>query len=137
MEIESPSFSLAGCWVVTVEDDETLCTVLTDILSGFGARCSAFNNAEDALVHMLQSQDVPDLVVADHGVPGSIKGLEFAEMVHEKWPEIPVLLMSGFLLDTSESTPPLVFVFKPWSIADLVDALGQLMPGRTESINGG
>jgi FixJ family two-component response regulator len=60
--------------ITVVADDDTLRTVMTEILMDIGARCTAFVSADDALIHMLSTSDKDSLVVADQGVPGQIKG---------------------------------------------------------------
>lgn len=116
--------------VVVVEDDPTLRQLMVDIVVELGASCIAFDNAEDALVHMLSPVANCGLVIADHGVPGSIKGMELAAMVQQKWPGTGFVLTSGYLLDVSGLPPPLVYLLKPWSIDALVVAIAQtLQPG--------
>lgn len=116
--------------VVIVEDDATLRELMVDIVCELGAACIAFENAEDALVHMLSPAANCVLVIADHGVPGSIKGMELAAMVQQKWPGTGFVLTSGYLLDVSGLPPPLVYLLKPWSIDELVVAIAQtLKPG--------
>lgn len=91
-----------------LEDDLTLRTLLVEILSELGAACAAFDNAEDALINMLGLKDECSLIVVDHGVPGSIQGMEFISMAHERWPGLPAILTSGYQLDASHVTPPVI-----------------------------
>jgi DNA-binding NtrC family response regulator len=118
MKLNTEGLSLSGKKVVVVEDDGTLRTVLVDILQ-LGADCDAFTTAEDALIHLMGINGECSFIVADHGVPGSIKGMEFISMVHEKWPGLPAILTSGYQLDASGVTPPVSYLFKPWSLEKL------------------
>ncbi|MFP3371666.1 response regulator [Pseudomonas sp. SIMBA_068] len=111
-----------------MEDDETLNMVLAQILTELGACVASFSNAEDALIGLLENHGACSLVIADHGVPGALKGLEFLQMVAEKWPHIPAILTSGYQLQPT-GAPPVTFLFKPWSVEELLSAIGQAMAG--------
>ena len=116
--------------VVVIEDDPMLRDLTVDIVTELGAACTAFDNADDALIHLLQLRGACPLVIADHGVPGSIKGMELAMMIHEKWPAMGVILTSGYLLDTAKLPATVVYLLKPWDIDDLVRTIAQLLqPG--------
>ena len=67
-------------------------------------------------------------VIADHGVPEALKGLEFLKLVAKKWPHIPAILTSGYQLQPT-GAPPVTFLFKPWSVEELLSAIGQAMAG--------
>lgn len=127
MKLDVKDLSLSGQTIVIVEDDETLQSLLVDILVELGAACEAFSNAEDALIHLIGLKGKCSMIVVDHGVPGSIKGMEFISMVHEKWPGLPAILTSGYQLDASKVTPPVIYLFKPWSIDELVNAISQAL----------
>ena len=127
MKLDIESLSLSGKTVVVVEDDPTLQTLLVEILIELGAACDAFDNAEDALIHLMGLGSDCSLIVADHGVPGSIKGMEFISMAHERWPRLPAILTSDYQLDPSQVTPPVTYLFKPWSIDELAEAINQAL----------
>jgi|GEM_PF-489802 len=116
--------------IIVVEDDDTLRAVMTEILTDIGARCSAFVTADDALMHMLSATGTNVLVVADHGVPGQIKGAEFLSMVAQRWPGLPSILTSGYELEASLIPEGTIYLQKPWSIDVLVIAIAELLqPG--------
>lgn len=121
LQVKCPA--LSGLMVTVVEDDPTLRELLVDILTELGASCAAFDNADDALMNLIALKGSCSLMIVDHGVPGSINGTEFILMVHEKWPNIPAILTSGFQLDAQKATPPVSFLFKPWSVDDLVKSI--------------
>lgn len=127
MKLAVEGLSLSEKVVVVIEDDPTLQTLLENILIELGAVCDAFDNAEDALIHLMGLKSECSLIVVDHGVPGSIKGMEFISMAHERWPGLPAILTSGFQLDASQVTPPVTYLFKPWSIDELTAAIDQAL----------
>lgn len=116
--------------VIVVEDDDTLRAVITEILVDIGACCIAFGTADDALMHMLSTPNDHALVVADHGVPGQIKGAEFLSMVAQRWPGLPSILTSGYELEGAIVPEGAVYLQKPWSMDVLVSAIAELIqPG--------
>lgn len=116
--------------VIIVEDDLTLQSIMTEILTDLGANTVAFETADDALTHLLEVRGQCLLVVADHGVPGQIQGTEFVEMVRGRWPHIAAILTSGYLICQSAVPAGTIYLLKPWSLDDLVVAVaGLLQPG--------
>lgn len=124
--------------VVVIEDEPTLCELVRDILEDVGAHCVSFASADDALVYLLQSHAVCTLIIADHGVPGQIQGLELAQMVASKWPDIPTIITSGWTAEHIGCPPDIVFLQKPWSLEQLVMTVsGVLQPGMPVTRRGG
>ncbi|MFK3815709.1 response regulator [Pseudomonas sp. NPDC089407] len=130
MEFETHGLSLTGLKIIVVEDDATLRTILRDIITQLGGECLAFDNAEDALADLLTTHGECSLIIADHGVPGSIKGMELLAMAQEKWPSIPAILTSGFRLEIGEQNPDNIYLFKPWSLEELIFSISQALSTR-------
>lgn len=116
--------------VIVIEDDPTLRALMEEIVSEVGGKAISFGTADDALTYLLQTHEQCRLVIADHGVPGQIQGIEFIEMVGSRWPSIAAILTSGYLIDP-EAVPALsIYLHKPWSLDDLVIAIATLLqPG--------
>lgn len=127
MKISSEGLPPMPGGAIVIEDDPTLRELMKEIIEELGVHCTAFESADDALIHMLQSSEECSLVIADHGVLGNIQGAEFVGMVHEKWPKIPTILTSGYLLDASKLPPSVLYLLKPWSIDELVAAISKLL----------
>jgi len=116
--------------IIVIEDDLTLRELMVDIVKEVGAKASAFETADDALTYLLQAQSECRLVIADHGLPGQIQGIEFIEMVRGKWPSIAAILTSGYLINPASIPPSTIYLQKPWSLDDLVLAIASLLqPG--------
>lgn len=113
--------------IVVVEDDPTLRSLMVDIVAEIGAKALAFETADDALTYLLQAHDQCRLVIADHGVPGQVQGIEFIEMVRGRWPSIAAILTSGYLIDPATIPPSTIYLHKPWSLDDLVIAVASLL----------
>lgn len=113
--------------IIVVEDDPTLRALMVDIVVEIGAKALAFETADDALTYLLQAHDQCRLVIADHDVPGQIQGTEFIEMVKGKWPRIEAILTSGYQLDPASLPSSTIYLYKPWSLDDLVVAAVSLL----------
>ena len=113
--------------IIVIEDDPTLRSLMEDIVAEIGAKAVAFDTADDALTYLLEAHDQCQLVIADHGVPGQIQGIEFIEMVRGRWPYISAILTSGYLIDPTTVPPSTIYLHKPWSLDDLVIAVASLL----------
>jgi signal transduction histidine kinase len=86
---------LRGLRVLYVEDDEAVGEVTISLLKAFGCRVDWVRTAEEALASDMRSYD---LVFSDVQMPGSIDGIELAKGVAQRYPGIPVLLASGYVI---------------------------------------
>lgn len=116
--------------IVVVEDDPMLSELIVCILDEIGADSVAFETADDALTYLLKSHERCILVIADHGVPGQVMGIEFIEMAQHRWPSIKAILTSGYPIAPEEVPQNAIYLHKPWSLDDLVIAVSSLLqPG--------
>ncbi len=117
--------------VIVIEDDPTLQSLMTDIIDEMGARTVPFATADDALTYLLEAYGECALVIADHGVPGQVQGVEFIEMVKGRWPHIAAILTSGYLIESTEVPAQTIYLHKPWSLDEMVVAVAELLqPGN-------
>jgi PAS domain S-box-containing protein len=80
--------------ILVVEDDPRVRRVSVRRLSDLGYKVLEAESAAQAL-EMLGDTPV-DLVFTDVVMPGGMSGLELAEEVRRRWPQMPILLTSGF-----------------------------------------
>ncbi|MFH1081334.1 MAG: sigma-54 dependent transcriptional regulator [Pseudomonadota bacterium] len=78
--------------ILVIDDDAIACEFLQEALSRAGYEVDAFTSAQKALREDLS---VYDLLMSDIRMP-DMDGLEFLRRVHEKWPELPVILMTAY-----------------------------------------
>ena len=75
-----------------------------------------------------------DYLVTDIFMP-DIDGLKILKVIKNQYPELPVLVITGFgderLMLTALSEHNTGYLDKPFEISDLVEALDELSPGRT------
>ena len=118
-------------WAVVVEDDPTIRKLMVDILAETGLRSLDFDNADDAFAYLLSMPDGCPLVIADHFLPGHLKGIDLIKKVKARWPSTATILTSGYGLDASIVPYSTVYLEKPWSMDELVMVVVSLLqPGR-------
>jgi two-component sensor histidine kinase/CheY-like chemotaxis protein len=114
--------------VLVVEDEMVLRMRAVDIVEDAGFRAIQATNADQALSILEERSDIA-LLFSDIQMPGSMDGLKLAHAVHERWPSIKIILVSGQLKPTDAETPADTRFFgKPLGaekmIAELQDMVG-------------
>jgi DNA-binding NtrC family response regulator len=110
--------------VLVVDDDDSLRTTVTEVLSAHGYQAVACRGAEDAL-ERLQSEGA-DVVVSDLRMPG-MKGEVLLQEVRRNFPAVPVIAVTAFgsVQDAMELTRAGAadYLEKPFRTQALLDAL--------------
>jgi two-component sensor histidine kinase/DNA-binding response OmpR family regulator len=115
--------------VLVVEDEMMLRMRAVDIVEDAGFISIEAVNADEALA-ILESRSDIDLLFTDIQMPGSMDGLKLAHAVHERWPSIKIILVSGKLTPTDAEKPiHSRFFGKPLEmkqmIAEMQEMIGQ------------
>jgi two-component sensor histidine kinase/ActR/RegA family two-component response regulator len=90
--------------VLVVEDEMMLRMRAVDMVEDAGFTPVEAINADDALA-ILESRSDIELLFTDIQMPGSMDGLKLAYAVHERWPLIKIILVSGQLKLTDDDKP--------------------------------
>ena len=133
----------AGLRVLLVEDDAEVRAVARRFLSDLRCVVVACASGEEAMRYLEDladraehaaegAEDLPHLLLSDIALGAGMRGTELATRVHQAWPEIAVLLMSGFsveLLSTSGPEAALGWELlpKPYTRADLARAMSKVL----------
>ena len=88
--------SVAPPVVLVVEDEMVLRMRAVDMVEDAGYTSVAAVDADEA-VSILESRSDIALLLTDIQMPGSMDGLKLAFAVHERWPPIKIILVSGKL----------------------------------------
>lgn len=83
--------------ILLVEDEPTVRSVLSDLLSALGYRCIAAANAVDAMQIIEANLFRLDLLVSDIKMPGEVDGLGLAEKVRTLQPDVAILLITAYV----------------------------------------
>jgi CheY-like chemotaxis protein len=112
--------------VLVVEDDALVSSYLVTSLTSLGYQVIAARDGSEAL-QQLRSEIKIDLMFTDIIMPGRIKGWKLAELARECRPGLPVVLTSGYALETlierGSSAADLVILTKPYRKSELAHCL--------------
>jgi two-component sensor histidine kinase/DNA-binding response OmpR family regulator len=113
--------------VLVVEDEMLLRMRAVDIVEDAGYRPVEATNADDALA-ILESRSDIELLFTDIQMPGSIDGLKLANAVHERWPLIKIILVSGQLKLTDQDKPvDSRFFGKPLDVKQMITEMQDMI----------
>ena len=90
--------------VLVVEDEMVLRMRAVDIVEDAGFTAVQAVNADEAL-SILETRSDISMLFSDIQMPGSMDGLKLAHAVHDRWPSIKIILVSG-LVKVSETDKP-------------------------------
>nr|WP_169747453.1 ATP-binding protein [Belnapia moabensis] len=124
-----------GETVLLVEDDALVRGAMAATLVELGYQVLEAEDADAALAAFKVAAGV-DAVVTDLTMPGSMDGLELAETVRARSPELPVVLVTGHLDPLRERRLPdgVTFLQKPCTRVQLADALQRALVGMSEPV---
>jgi len=90
-----------------------------------GFEPNVVHSAREAL-DLLAGGERPKLIFSDIVMPGGISGIELARKVRDRFPELPILLTTGYSEEVggSHGFPVLQ---KPYELEALAKALGNLL----------
>jgi len=125
--------------VLIVEDEMILRMRAVDIVEDAGFNPVEAVNADQA-ISILESRSDISLLFTDIQMPGSIDGLKLAHAVHDRWPSVKIILVSGQVNPSDAERPTNSRFFgKPLGvdqmIAELQDMVGagalRILPDTT------
>ena len=120
----------AGTTVLVVEDNPDVRTVTVSLFEQLGYQTIAVEHAAAALEALASSQ--PTILFSDVVLPGDLDGLLLARAVKARYPDIPVVLTTGYTR-VFETEPEFPVLRKPYQIS----ALGRVIREAIEAANGG
>jgi len=113
--------------VLVVEDEMLLRMRAVDIVEDAGFTPIEAANADEALA-ILESRSDVDLLFTDIQMPGSMDGLKLAHAVHERWPSIKIILVSGKLTPTDSERPTdSRFFGKPLEVKQMISEIQEMI----------
>jgi two-component sensor histidine kinase len=115
--------------VLIVEDEMLLRMRAVEMVEDAGFTPLEAVDADEALA-LLESRSDIELLFTDIQMPGSMNGLKLAHAVHERWPSIKIILVSGQLTPGEGDRPADSRFFGkplevPQMIAELQEMIGQ------------
>ena len=112
--------SVVPAVVLVVEDEMLLRMRTVDMVEDAGFTSVEAVDADEA-VAILESRSDIALLFTDIQMPGSMDGLKLAHAVHERWPPIKIILVSGQLRLTGMDIPAdSRFFSKPLEASEMI-----------------
>ena len=98
-----------------------------DIVEDAGFHPVEAVNADQAM-SILEARSDISLLFTDIQMPGSMDGLKLAHAVHDRWPSIKIILVSGQVRPTETERPAdSFFIGKPLATADMIAKLQEMV----------
>ncbi len=114
--------------VLVVEDNPNMSGLLADMLEVFEVESVSASDGVEAL-GIVNDQDF-GMVISDLRMP-NMSGTELLLAVKEKYPKMPVVLISGYSIDAADDETVSLradgFLSKPFKMNELQEVLNQFM----------
>ena len=125
--LDRPQPSIEGARLLLVEDNDDLAEVTAALLSRLGCEVQRAANSERAL-RLIADEPAFDVVLSDIKMPGGMDGLGLARVLRDYCPDLPVVLLSGYIAQTL-ADEKFVVLAKPCPPTALVAALHDAIEG--------
>jgi CheY-like chemotaxis protein len=115
--------------ILVVEDEVLIRAFIAEELRLAGFVVIEAGRAEEALTYINAGEQV-DLVFSDIRMPGSLNGLQLAEILRDRYPDIPVILTSG-------NAPAMhvgivqAFVPKPYDVTQTIALMSAILAQKS------
>jgi two-component system, NtrC family, response regulator AtoC len=118
--------------ILIADDDEVSCQLFAETLESDGFRVEQVTSGDAALARL--DAEPYDLLLIDVRMPGT-SGLEVTRIVHEKFPVLPIVVMTAFgSIDTAVEAiheGAFDFISKPMNLAELKSILSRALAQRS------
>lgn len=123
--LPTASFGSAGqpCRVMVVDDDPLVVASTVAMLEDVGHSVTEALSGARAL-DMLKLGTTVDVVLTDHAMPG-MTGSELARQIKQLWPDLPIILATGYAELPNGEDPGLPRLSKPYLQEELVAQIAQ------------
>jgi len=127
-KVDSPAHTPLDHRVLVVEDDEDVCSTICGMLEAAGYAVAFANNGNEAL-ELLADDPQFSLILSDVCMPG-MGGFEFYAALRQRGILINMGLVTGYappIAAGDESRPTLPIISKPFTLAQLVRFVGEII----------
>jgi PAS domain S-box-containing protein len=123
-----PARSLRLLTILAVEDDALVLLNTVGMLEDLGHTVIEAYSGKEAL-EILRREDSVDLVITDQAMP-KMTGTELAKVIRSEWPDIPILLATGYAEMAPRDDIGLPRLAKPYLQRELAAAILRINPPR-------
>jgi len=130
-ETKSTSTTRLEARLLLVEDNDEVARTTEQMLNSSGMDVVRASSADAALEYLATTGAMPDIVLSDIAMPGSLSGIGLAIELRRLYPRLPVMLNTGYAEQIEEGIAKGLRVFqKPVPPDVLLAELGALLNGR-------
>ena len=109
--------------VLIVEDEPIVRFYESELAEGAGFHTLTAGNAEEAL-RALQGPRAVQILLTDVAMPGAMDGIELANTVRERWPDIGIVIASSHVDSVEgDGRGQIVYLQKPFTEGQFIGAL--------------
>ncbi|WP_299146628.1 ATP-binding protein [uncultured Tateyamaria sp.] len=124
--------------VMLIDDNRQLLRAMATMLEREGYSVSTFESGSDALEAMAQ-KGLPDLVLTDAVMPGSVQGWNIIQHVKMHAPQVPTILISGYAASGDEDHERVMsqtdaFLSKPINLKQLAQVVKERLASTSDSV---
>lgn len=127
--ISEPALMPQKAKVLVVEDQREVRDVLQRLLESLGLVVSIATSGDEGK-RVLAEQGEPDLLITDIVMPGETSGYDLAAFAQERFPQLAILIISGYSESHDSEWP---FLHKPFSLNELREKVTQLLARKAKS----
>jgi PAS domain S-box-containing protein len=111
--------------VLLVEDNPDVAEASASMIEQLGYAVHSVADADAALAEL--ERQPYDLVVSDIVMPGRLNGHELGREVRRRWPDLPVLLVTGYAEGAAAAWQEFTVLHKPYQLAEISRAAASLI----------
>jgi CheY-like chemotaxis protein len=114
--------------ILLVDDDVLVCSSTASMLADLGHQVRPAASGKAAL-EILRAGATVDLVLTDQAMPG-MTGLQLAAQIRASWPDLPIMLTTGYAELPDRQGLNLPRLAKPYGQEEMAAAIASLMRPR-------
>jgi signal transduction histidine kinase/ActR/RegA family two-component response regulator len=126
-----PAPFVGPCTVLIVDDDLLVMTGISAMIEDLGHTPIEAHSGAEALEKLGSGTEI-DVIITDHAMP-AMTGLQLAGHVHETYPEVPVILATGYAeLPGDPASLGIVRIAKPCNQYEIATAIQSALRSRRQ-----
>jgi two-component system, response regulator PdtaR len=127
--VPQPRLRLRTARILVVEDEVLVRVLVAEELRLAGFSVIEAGLADEALTFIKADEQV-DLVFSDIRMPGSLNGLQLAQILRDRYPDIPVILTSGNAFPEHIGIVE-AFVPKPYEVTEIIALISEILAEKS------
>lgn len=120
--------------VLVVEDEPLIRMVAVDMIEDAGIPAYEAANASEAIACLKEREDIR-VLFTDVNMPGVMDGVALAHYVHQRFPEVKIIVTTGRRMIGADDLPhDSATLPKPYHLSQLIQMLRERVPDRVNRV---